>query len=153
MNINELDSLTQDQLRRRMRELGLDAAPVRRDGQAAPARKKGRIDGIYRSKLERDFAAHLEHWRAMGLVGSWWYERLTLKLADDVRLTPDFVVDKSVFGVSPLRTTVYEVKGPYIRDDARIKLRVAAEQFTWLRWVLVQREQGRWVYTELGAGK
>jgi hypothetical protein len=61
-------------------------------------------------------------------------QNLTLKLADDTRYTPDIIV-KYADGLP----VVYEVKGGHIWDDAKVKLKVAAREFRWLTFVLVQR--------------
>lgn len=50
-------------------------------------------------------------------------QSITLKLANGVRYTPDFAtIDRAG------RLSLYEVKG-YMRDDAAVKIKVAATQF------------------------
>ncbi len=75
------------------------------------------------NKLEKARAILLEAMVRAGKVRSWRYEKLTLKLADDCRYTPDFMVVENDGGI-----TLEEVKGHW-RDDARVKVRVAATQF------------------------
>lgn len=145
MNINELDERTQQQIRQRVRETGCDVRLAPR--AAAPAlptavKRPRRIDGIYRSKLERDFAVWLEDSKADLQIARWRYEPLTFRLANGVRYTPDFVTTDFAW-----QLRCYEVKGPYCRDDARIKLRVAAAQFTEIEWFLATRpdRSGPWL--------
>jgi len=75
----------------------------------------------------------LEPRKRAGEVVGYWFETITLKLANGVRYTPDFFVrlvsDEYEF---------HEVKGGFIRDDARVKVRVAAEMFPF-RFYLCQR--------------
>jgi hypothetical protein len=58
----------------------------------------------------------------------WGFEAITLRLADDCRYTPDFWVlgDDDVL-------EFHETKGHW-REDARVKIRSAAEQFPWFRF-------------------
>lgn len=98
-----------------------------------------RKDTRYRSKAEARYADVLEAERMAGRIRSWRYEAITLKLADRVRYTPDFLV---VY--TDLCMALHEVKGGYIRDDARIKLRVAVEMYPWFAWVLAVYSRGAW---------
>jgi hypothetical protein len=85
------------------------------------------------NRLEAKFAMSLEAQRRAGKIVLWRYERLTLKLADDTRYTPDFYVLELDGAVS-----IYETKG-YMRDDAHVKLKVAATAFPEFRFYLVQK--------------
>lgn len=76
------------------------------------------------------------------------YERITFKLADDTRYTPDFFV------LMPDGTIEFrEIKG-FMEDDAWVKLKVAAEQHPWFKFVLVRarakKDGGGWVEKEVG---
>jgi hypothetical protein len=66
-------------------------------------------------------------------------QAVTFRLGNGVRYTPDFVL------FSPIGGTVdaYEVKG-YMRDDAAVKLKVAAALYPFIVWRLVWKEDGRW---------
>ena len=75
------------------------------------------------NRTEAAYAVLLEVRRRAGEVAEYHYEALTLKLADDTRYTPDFFVVLAD-GVCEL----HEVKG-FMRDDARVKVRVAARLF------------------------
>lgn len=94
------------------------------------------------NQIEADFGAHL---RFSGEVIWQRYEGITLKLGDDVRYTPDWFALKS-----DGELWCYEVKGPYKREDAMIKLRTAASMFPF-RFVLVERGAFRegWTFKEL----
>lgn len=65
-------------------------------------------------------------------------QELTLKIANGCRYTPDFAVVNR--DGAP---TFFEVKG-HMRDDAAVKIKVAAAQFpAWAFW-LVWRKAGQW---------
>jgi hypothetical protein len=90
------------------------------------------------NKTERAFLAHLRN-----CYHEWiGIQAMTLKLADDCRYTPDF----EHFGGHQL--IFYEVKG-FWRDDARVKIKVAARMFVWARFVAVQRIKGEWKFEEI----
>ena len=70
-------------------------------------------------------------------------QSVTLKLGDDCRYTPDFtgIDDNGHF-------TAWEVKG-FMRDDALVKIKTAARQYRWIKFVLVRRVKGRWEIKEI----
>lgn len=72
----------------------------------------------------------------------WMFESVTLVLADDVRYTPDFAVEKDGC------IEFHEVKG-FMRDDSRVKIRVAAKLYPWFRFVLVRKEKGEFIKEEM----
>ena len=85
------------------------------------------------NNTEAEYADILNVKRAAGQVSEFWFECVTIKIAADCRYTPDFLVmlpDGSL--------EVHEVKGSFIRDDARVKLLAAAEKFPF-RFYLAQR--------------
>ncbi len=91
---------------------------------------------------EREMAAQLEMMRRNNEIESWKFEGVTLKLADSCRYTPDFFVVVSSKIIAHLR--IIETKGPFIREDAMIKFRVAKEQNPWAEWQLHQRTKNGW---------
>lgn len=92
------------------------------------------------NKTERAYLAYLRTDRPHDMIH---IQSLTLKLADDCRYTPDFVtVDYAG------ETIGWEVKG-FMRDDALVKIKVAARMFLWIRFVLVRRIKGQWEFQEV----
>jgi hypothetical protein len=86
------------------------------------------------NKLEKSYLAHL---RALD-VPNLRVQQITLKLADDCRLTCDFTyVDASG------RLVFVDTKG-WQREDALLKMKFAARQFTEFRFVIVTKENGLW---------
>lgn len=88
------------------------------------------------NKTEALFLAHLR-----ATFPGAWIERepIALKLGNGVRYNPDFLVYRSEsFGAHVNALTAYEVKG-HMRDDAAVKLKVAASRFPFITFVLVWR--------------
>jgi len=95
------------------------------------------------NKLEQDYAATvLEPMKQAGLIQGYEFERLKLRLADKTFYTPDFLV------VRDECFEIHEVKGHW-EDDARVKIKVAAEMFPWFLFKAIRRapkrEGGGWV--------
>src|SRR6476620_9050841 len=74
------------------------------------------------NKTEKAWAILLEAEKRNGIIYAWYFEKATLKLADDTRYTPDFMVITKAGYVR-----FDEVKG-FWRDDAKVKIKVAAQQ-------------------------
>ena len=94
------------------------------------------------NKTERRFYEWVQRRDGFLWIG---VQNVTLKLADDTRYTPDFM------GIRPNGITAWEVKG-FMRDDALVKLKVAARQFPWIDFVLVKANKankGDWELTEV----
>lgn len=89
-------------------------------GRANPRRihKTGLMNG-----MEREYAAILDAEVSAGFIAGFYFERVTLKLADDTRYTPDFMV---ILSSGEVRFD--EVKG-WMEDDAWVKFKVASEMF------------------------
>ncbi len=83
----------------------------------------GRMKAGKMNRTEAAYAARLEELKAAGEILWHSFEGLTLRLADRTRYTPDFAVMRAD-GLLEL----HEVKG-FWRDDARVKIKVAAELF------------------------
>lgn len=113
-------------------------------------RSRGRLPAGVMNKLETAYSEHLEYRRFQGEVLWWKYEGVTLKLAKDTRYTPDFAVMMADGYIE-----LHETKG-FMRDDARIKLFVAAEMFPF-EFVLItarpKSDGGGWVEKRIGYGR
>ena len=89
------------------------------------------------ARLNKTETAYLAHLRAMKppWIG---IQNITVKLADDCRLTPDFCT----VGADG-KLTLVDVKG-FQREDAFIKMKVAARLFPMFRFLIVTRQSGAW---------
>lgn len=87
------------------------------------------------NKLEAAFYARLQADPAVKWIG---VQSITLRLADDCRLTADFVTMDA-----DGQLTFWDVKG-FQREDALIKMKFAARSFPMMRFIIVSREAGVW---------
>lgn len=84
----------------------------------------GRMNG-----LEKRYAAYLDIQKITGEILDWKFEPLKLKLAPATFYNPDFGVQLSDGWIE-----FHETKG-FWEDDARVKVKVAAEMFPWFSFV------------------
>jgi len=91
------------------------------------------------NKTELAYSVHLDLDPEVEVV---FFERIKLKLADRTYYTPDFMVLRSDGSLE-----MHEVKG-FWEDDARVKIKVAAEQFPVFRFVAAKKKGGGWVFEE-----
>ena len=95
--------------------------------------------------LELEFAQVLEVEINQGYIESWHREPMKFCLGAASKKTnrrtwymPDFIaVDYSG------KITAYECKG-FEREDDRLKLKVAAKLYPWIRWVMMKKINGKW---------
>ena len=89
------------------------------------------------NKTERRYYELLKTSERRGEISKVRIHAFTLRLGFDTRYTPDF--SAIVNG----RETMFEVKG-FMRDDAAVKLKVAAAEFAEFDFILVRFIKGRW---------
>lgn len=98
------------------------------------------------NKTEAAYASHLALRKAAGEVAWFSYEGLKLRLAPNTSYSPDFAVM-----LSDGTLEAHEVKGGFWEDDARVKIKVAAELFPF-RFVAARakpkRDGGGWEFEE-----
>ena len=104
---------------------------------------RGRETPFAGNKTEAEYRDRLRVREIAGEIAWFAYEAITLKLAPDTRYTPDFAVM-----LASGELEFHETKGGFVRDDARVKLKVAAAMFPF-RFYLAQKEKGVWTITEL----
>ena len=110
----------------------------------------GRLKTGQVNQTEAAYAELLELRKCAGEVSWYRFEGIKLRLADNTFYTPDFAVM-----LSGGEMELHEVKGSlsYIMDDAKVKIKVAAEMYPF-RFVLVARRAkkrgGGWDVQEVG---
>lgn len=108
------------------------------------------------NNLESDYAAHLEQRKMVGEILDYRFEPFKLILVHGVpgkrkemTYKPDFLVVGGrrfrLIEPRPLWVEIHEVKG-YWREDARLKIKMAAELFPWFSFYGVTRVKGKWEY-------
>lgn len=81
---------------------------------------------------EKAYAEELDRQVKAGLIQWWDFEPARLKLAKLTTYTPDFLVMNNDDSM-----TFVEIKGHW-EDDARVKIKVAAEQFYMFHFIALQ---------------
>lgn len=110
----------------------------------------GRLKPGELNKTEQRFVDEwLKPQMQAGAIKWWLFEAITLKLAPDCRLTVDFFV---LMADDTLRA--YDVKGAVaiISDDAKVKMRIAADRFPWPFFYAIPRAKkdgGGWEAREV----
>lgn len=115
-------------------------------GPAQPS--KAPKDGM--SKLERAFRDEvLEPAWVRRAIREYRREAVKLRLAGRTWYAPDFSVElhQGEQGTPPMIVMV-ELKG-FMRDDAAVKLKVAADLYREYSWMLVTREKRRWIVRDV----
>ena len=106
----------------------------------------GRLKKGVRNKTEAAYEAELQGWLNTGEILWFKFEGFKLRLADGCTYSPDFVVMNGEGKIE-----CHEVKG-FWRDDARVKIKVAAEQFPFKFLIVTQQAKkrgGGWLWEEL----
>ena len=101
------------------------------------SRKPSHVKGEM-NKTEQRYAEELALLQRTGEVKWWGFEAITLKLAEDTRYTPDFFV---VWASG--RMEFVETKG-FFRDDALVKVKVAANMFPFFAFTVLFPKKGGW---------
>jgi hypothetical protein len=126
-----------------MKRLVVATAAKRRAREPRSTVQRGPGVAPVMNKLESRFACQLEAWRLSGEIMEWRAFPSALSLARRCVYHPDF------FARFPDGTEVmYEVKG-FMREDAAVKLRVAADKFRMYKFVVVRFKNHEWVFTEI----
>ena len=90
------------------------------------------------NKTEAAYADYLDLLKAGGQIIKWQFEAIKLRLADNTFYTPDFMVLNADSYLE-----IHEVKG-FMREDANVKLKVAANLFPYFKFILVKKEKNKW---------
>lgn len=94
------------------------------------------------NRTEAKYADYLEKQRLAGEIVKWGYEKLKLRLGQNWKTTytPDFLVI-----TNDLEIEFHDCKGGGgWEEDARVKIKVAAEQFPEFLFVGMTLKKGRW---------
>ena len=104
----------------------------------------GRLPVGVMNKSEKEFSEYLESLRISGSIAAWKFEPEKFRLANNCYYTPDFFTLRADGTVE-----FFEVKG-YWQDDAKIKIKVVAEQFPWYRFTAAykrsKKDGGGWKF-------
>lgn len=96
----------------------------------------------YDSKTEALYAQQLDHALTTGAITGYWAHPGSLKLGEKLHYSPDFLVQTALGELE-----YHEVKGGFVRDDARVKLRAAAKIYFCYRFIQAQYHRKTWTIT------
>lgn len=134
---------TEDQLAHYLATKGVAGSPNLADTRSPPfalPEATATIPAPDLNKTEQAYADTLEMMRRGGTVKWWRAKPLRLILADRTTYEPDFGVVADDGGFE-----LHEVKG-FWRDDARVKIKVAASIFPFRFFAITKRKDGGWDY-------
>ncbi len=95
------------------------------------------------NRTEAEYAQMLDIEQRAGEIAWWRFEAVKIRLADNTFYTPDFLVLRA-----DMRLELHEVKGALVMDDAKVKLKMAAEMFP-AGVVLAQKVKKAWTVEAL----
>ena len=101
----------------------------RRYARARPRHEPGSMN-----QTETAYRDHLELMKRSGEIIDYKFEAMKLRLAKKTFYTPDFLVT-----AADNTLELHEVKGIW-EDDARVKIKVAAETFPIFRFIAIQKK-------------
>lgn len=93
------------------------------------------------NKLEERYSAHLDLLKKAGQIVDFWFQPIKLRLAVKTFYTPDFLV------VTKESIEVHETKG-FWEDDARVKIKVAADRYWFLKFKAIKWVNKGWEVEE-----
>ena len=94
----------------------------------------------------------LEPRKLAGEILDYWFEQITLKIADDCRYTPDFLVMLADASLECHEIKAEWANGQRMKDDARVKLKVAAQIFPFRFFLCIKlpkKQGGQWLIKEV----
>jgi hypothetical protein len=121
-----LDKINDPALRAKLAAGGNVSAPKK------PGKRLRQKSGDGMNKTERRFFAWLKETRPNC---THLPQSITLKLCNGVRFTPDFISVRADEAIG-FTLTAWETKG-FMRDDAAVKLKVAAKEYPFITFILV----------------
>lgn len=130
--LSELPKDLQEQVRHKMD--AEDAEPVEAGQGAATSVPHDSS----MNKTEQAYAEHLELMKIDEQIISYKREPFNIRLAKGTFYKPDFAVLTADHEIE-----IHEVKG-YWRDDALVKIKVAADCLPWFRFVAAKKDGNRW---------
>ena len=97
------------------------------------------------NKTERLYSQELDRRSKTGQWIEWKFESVKLRLpGHNIHYTPDFLVlTAAAFDCDHLQVEFHEVKG-FMREDAWIKVKAAAQAYPWWKFYIIRRIKGRW---------
>lgn len=124
-------NVTESVRRRNPHLYGQSSPQSQPEAKAKPLKRLRQSGKPLMNKLEKSFHISLICYYPPNAILA---QSVTFRLGNGIRYTPDFFVFYEG------RIFCYEVKG-FFRDDAAVKLKVAAEKYPFICWTLVWKDE------------
>jgi hypothetical protein len=104
------------------------------------------------NRVEQQYEQHLRERFMVGEIRWYLFEPIKLRLADNTFYTPDFLVVTNDLSLEAHEVkTEWSTGKPGWQEDARVKIKVAAEIFPIIRFIGVcRRRDGSWEFEDFG---
>jgi len=96
------------------------------------------------NKIESRCAQYLDLMKKMGDLKEWFFEKVTLKIGPDCRLTVDFMLVMTSGEIKFWEVKHIRRGTMHSEDDSKVKMRVAAGMFPWRFYWVVPMANGSW---------
>ena len=96
----------------------------------------------FKSNWEAQYYEHLRARKQAGEIIEFSYESIRLRISDKGFYTPDFIV------ILENEIQFHEVKGQR-REAGMVRIRTAAYQHRWTRFLLVTKKRNSWIIEEI----
>ena len=142
MNLSDLPKRLQEQVYAQMHPQS-DSRNETNPEQARIPTKLEVKPSKHEDNLNKTESAYLDELRSNPEYIAVHVQAITLVLGDDCRYTPDFItLDRNG------ACKAHEVK-VFWRDDARVKIKVAARTYRWISFVAIQKKKTEWIYEDI----
>lgn len=101
------------------------------------------------NRVEEKYSYHLQDRLLAGEIRWWMYEAWKMRLADNTYYTPDFIViDNALFIEAHEVKSEWSTGKPGWQEDARVKIKVAAEMYPIRFLAATLMRDGSWQFEE-----
>ena len=127
----------------------------RRFWKSSKARSRQRHIAGTMNKTEQAYSERLQEMVERKEIAGWRFEAVRLKLATNTYYTPDFWVQRNDGGIEIHEVKACRANGAFLcEDDARVKIKVAAEIFHEFAFVMAgklpKKSGGHWRFEWIG---
>lgn len=106
--------------------------PVKASAREVQPPRMNKTERRYRDEI-------LEPALRVGLIRKYRFEAINIRLGERTFHRPDFYVVTAEGEIQ-----IHEIKGGFVREDARMKFKTAAAEYSEWRWQMWQWKDGRW---------
>ena len=114
--------------------------------KSTPPRGRTQCHAGQMNGQETAYSLYLNAMKATAIIIDWWWDVLSIRMADSTFYKPDFLVMRADGTLE-----IHEVKG-FMEDDAWVKLKVVAETYPFPIWVIKRKPKTKneWTWKQVG---